>query len=173
MLTTGKIDWSLVASQLDITNGHAARMRFSRFRQHMEGIPTNPRGPRQPKKPKTEKAAAQSKKQLFDEQKSENDVPQVKPEPEPTIKPEFPVDPLMNSSNHLASSGLYVPSDYPMPTVAPADLTLRCPAPPQPIGYAAPPVGQHMDMVPVKTEQIGNGYPLQETLVKAEPYSGI
>jgi hypothetical protein len=33
-----QIDWNLVASQLDITNGHAARMRFSRFKQHMEGV---------------------------------------------------------------------------------------------------------------------------------------
>ncbi|KAI9842407.1 MAG: hypothetical protein M1837_007152 [Sclerophora amabilis] len=31
------IDWSAVASQLEITNGHAARMRFSRFKQHIEG----------------------------------------------------------------------------------------------------------------------------------------
>jgi hypothetical protein len=43
------IDWNLVAEGLDITNGHAARMRFSRFKQHMEGIPTQPRNPR-PKK---------------------------------------------------------------------------------------------------------------------------
>ncbi|KAI9828887.1 MAG: hypothetical protein M1819_006502 [Sarea resinae] len=37
------IDWNLVASQLEITNGHAARMRFSRFKQHMEGVNPNPR----------------------------------------------------------------------------------------------------------------------------------
>ena len=37
----------MVADQLDITNGHAARMRFSRFKQHMEGIPPTPRKPRQ------------------------------------------------------------------------------------------------------------------------------
>ena len=43
------IDWNLVADSLNITNGHAARMRFSRFKQHMEGIPTQPRTPR-PKK---------------------------------------------------------------------------------------------------------------------------
>ena len=43
------IDWNLVADGLDITNGHAARMRFSRFKQHMEGIPSQPRIPR-PKK---------------------------------------------------------------------------------------------------------------------------
>ena len=36
----------MVASQLGITNGHAARMRFSRFKQHMEGVPTTPRKPR-------------------------------------------------------------------------------------------------------------------------------
>lgn len=36
----------MVASQLGITNGHAARMRFSRFKQHMEGVPTAPRKPR-------------------------------------------------------------------------------------------------------------------------------
>jgi hypothetical protein len=40
------VDWNLVADGLDITNGHAARMRFSRFKQHMEGIPTQPRTPR-------------------------------------------------------------------------------------------------------------------------------
>ncbi|MCJ1307183.1 hypothetical protein MMC25_000829 [Agyrium rufum] len=31
------IDWNLVAKELGITNGHAARMRFSRFKQHMDG----------------------------------------------------------------------------------------------------------------------------------------
>ncbi|KAJ5623928.1 hypothetical protein N7510_000237 [Penicillium lagena] len=31
------VDWNLVASQLEISNGHAARMRYSRFRQQMEG----------------------------------------------------------------------------------------------------------------------------------------
>ncbi|PCG90718.1 Hypothetical protein PENO1_097610 [Penicillium occitanis (nom. inval.)] len=30
------IDWSLVATELDISNGHAARMRYSRFKQQME-----------------------------------------------------------------------------------------------------------------------------------------
>ncbi|MCJ1284261.1 hypothetical protein MMC26_003592 [Xylographa opegraphella] len=55
------IDWNTVASELDITNGHAARMRFSRFKQHMEGIPPTPRKPRteprQHKKAKIEKTA--------------------------------------------------------------------------------------------------------------------
>src|SRR5271156_1323269 len=37
------IDWNEVASGLDITNGHAARMRYSRFRQQMEGSAAQPR----------------------------------------------------------------------------------------------------------------------------------
>ncbi|MCJ1382721.1 hypothetical protein MMC17_005834 [Xylographa soralifera] len=56
-----QIDWNTVASDLEITNGHAARMRFSRFKQHMEGIPPTPRKPRsevrQHKRVKTEKNA--------------------------------------------------------------------------------------------------------------------
>ncbi|KAI9730528.1 MAG: hypothetical protein M1834_005769 [Cirrosporium novae-zelandiae] len=37
------VDWSAVASELCIPNGHAARMRFHRLRAHMEGIPSTPR----------------------------------------------------------------------------------------------------------------------------------
>ncbi|KAI9800450.1 MAG: hypothetical protein M1833_003336 [Piccolia ochrophora] len=37
------IDWSEVAGQLNITNGHAARMRYSRFKQAMEGFVPAPR----------------------------------------------------------------------------------------------------------------------------------
>ncbi|KAI9814033.1 MAG: hypothetical protein M1827_003497 [Pycnora praestabilis] len=40
------IDWQTVATQLSITNGHAARMRFSRFKQHMEGVVPAPRSRR-------------------------------------------------------------------------------------------------------------------------------
>ncbi|KAL2041773.1 hypothetical protein N7G274_005557 [Stereocaulon virgatum] len=39
------IDWQEVANGLDITNGHAARMRFSRFKQQMEGTTSHPRKP--------------------------------------------------------------------------------------------------------------------------------
>jgi hypothetical protein len=47
------IDWNLVAGSLEITNGHAARMRYSRFKQHMEGaITTQTRAPKVGKKEK-------------------------------------------------------------------------------------------------------------------------
>ncbi|KAF1813118.1 hypothetical protein P152DRAFT_481262 [Eremomyces bilateralis CBS 781.70] len=60
------IDWNEVARRHHITNGHAARMRFSRFRQQMEGtlprrLPTgNPRG-RPPRRPWGEEDAYLSK----------------------------------------------------------------------------------------------------------------
>lgn len=38
-----QIDWSLVATELEISNGHAARMRYSRFKQQMEGTTTIPK----------------------------------------------------------------------------------------------------------------------------------
>ena len=69
-LTLVQIDWNLVASQLEITNGHAARMRFSRFKQHMEGTTTAPRTPR----PKKEKPAkGDCKKRALEDPKPEQD----------------------------------------------------------------------------------------------------
>ena len=52
-----QVDWSRIATDLQISNGHAARMRFSRFKQQMEGTTAVPRGPRQKKNAnKVEKA---------------------------------------------------------------------------------------------------------------------
>jgi hypothetical protein len=47
-LTQQQIDWSLVSMELGITNGHAARMRYSRFKQQMEGNVPVRRAPRNP-----------------------------------------------------------------------------------------------------------------------------
>lgn len=38
------IDWTRIAAENNITNGHAARMRFSRYRAAMEGTKPSPRG---------------------------------------------------------------------------------------------------------------------------------
>ena len=54
-----KVDWQLVADKFGISNGHAARMRFSRLKQQMEGTPTISRRARRAapssKKPKQTK----------------------------------------------------------------------------------------------------------------------
>ncbi|KAJ5305939.1 hypothetical protein PENANT_c015G04198 [Penicillium antarcticum] len=47
------INWNRVASELEISNGHAARMRYSRFRQQMDGTTGVARAKRKPKKVKT------------------------------------------------------------------------------------------------------------------------
>ncbi|KAM0805327.1 hypothetical protein BDR22DRAFT_942918, partial [Usnea florida] len=104
------IDWQQVADQLDITNGHAARMRYSRFKQQMEGVAPVQRKaktavPRQ-KKSKPAKPDKKDKRQPEEHQgqifkvEKEEDVdamsgvePIVKEEPsvklEPVIKAEY------------------------------------------------------------------------------------
>ncbi|KAL1959474.1 hypothetical protein VTO42DRAFT_1919 [Malbranchea cinnamomea] len=178
------IDWNLVASQLEITNGHAARMRFSRFRQHMEGIPTNPRGSR-PKKHRTEKAAAQSKKQMFAKGKLVED-PAEPIKQEPMIKQEPRADPMTMTPTYGGypmppASGMYVPpSSYPPVTVAPSDLTLSRPAPPDPVGYPFPPTGANLARIKREPSDQSTGAtmphlqfaptkPTQDVVVKEEP----
>ena len=100
-----QIDWQQVADQLDITNGHAARMRYSRFKQQMEGVPPAARKartatPRQ-KKAKPDKSDKKDKKQtepteehqapIFKVEKEE-DVEEM-PDVEPIVKEEYFVGP--------------------------------------------------------------------------------
>lgn len=88
LLNNFKVDWNHVASNLDITNGHAARMRFSRFKQQMEGIQPPPRkprnGPAHPKRVKQEKTKLKSKRKTEKELKKDDDLP-IKSEPGSTM----------------------------------------------------------------------------------------
>ena len=54
------IDWNEVASGLEITNGHAARMRYSRFKAQIEGLPTQTKS-RAPRPKKDASATAKGK----------------------------------------------------------------------------------------------------------------
>ncbi|KAI2674901.1 hypothetical protein CBS147355_6715 [Penicillium roqueforti] len=47
------VDWNRVASDVEVSNGHAARMRYSRFRQQMEGNTGASKPKRKSKKGKT------------------------------------------------------------------------------------------------------------------------
>ncbi len=40
-----QVDWNAVAKDLDISNGAAARMRWFRFKQQMDGVPRNKPSP--------------------------------------------------------------------------------------------------------------------------------
>lgn len=67
-----QVDWNEVAGNLGISNGHAARMRYSRFKQQMEGIHPPPRKPRKvavQKKPAKEKPKPKSTSKLKPEER--------------------------------------------------------------------------------------------------------
>ncbi|KAL4907428.1 hypothetical protein BDW74DRAFT_176197 [Aspergillus multicolor] len=79
------IDWSLVASQLDISNGHAARMRYHRFRNQMEGYQPQQRkrsANTNPNKSSSSSKAASCKTGLAKAMRSRS------PTPMPALKPE-------------------------------------------------------------------------------------
>lgn len=182
-----KVDWNLVASQLDISNGHAARMRYSRFRQHIEGIQAVPRAPRVKKSntSKSEKgsAKADSKKLLADnEPLKEEDDPRISPfdtpfgtpfgTPSPSrfLKTENGEEPLLPFSMMPTLSSQ--PGSYPYITVAPSDLSLQLPPlglcepgplTPQPMHHGTP----RQVWAPVKLEN-DNGYG-DDVWVKVEP----
>ncbi|BDD55857.1 hypothetical protein MPDQ_004873 [Monascus purpureus] len=148
------IDWNLVASQLDISNGHAARMRYSRFRQQMqimEGITPITRTNR-PRKSgsKGEKGSAKTDGQSVKHSTSASPPPVV-PKLEPGIgchesspfesKSFIKSEQIMHAAPNLAAIPPAVPAPHMMPspfqgvpepmvqyppvtTVAPTDLTL-------------------------------------------------
>ncbi|KAL2001442.1 hypothetical protein VTN02DRAFT_1758 [Thermoascus thermophilus] len=154
------IDWNLVASQLDISNGHAARMRFSRFRQHMEGIQSTPRakkttsksekgeangkadgkanGKADSLKPSKRTAAADIegpppiKKERADPVGLSNVDIFVKsePGPEPGLSAVPPAVTLQMTPFAPVPQGLSLGDHYPLMTVAPSDLTLQRPVAP-------------------------------------------
>jgi len=61
-----KVDWNQVAQDMEITNGHAARMRYARFKNQMEGTVPKSRPPRDkssPPKPKRAKTKCEKKEE--------------------------------------------------------------------------------------------------------------
>ncbi|KAL8716819.1 MAG: hypothetical protein Q9225_005881 [Loekoesia sp. 1 TL-2023] len=67
------IDWNTVANELDITNGHAARMRYSRFKQQMEGPTQTTRKPRVSGAPRKRKAIADGESRLAKKRKKDDE----------------------------------------------------------------------------------------------------
>lgn len=99
---------------MEITNGHAARMRYSRFKQQIEGVPSAPRKarlavPRQKRAKPDNKPPTEVEKPELDEQALSKEEPGIKAEREEigepmqvveeTIKPELIVkdEPLIKA----------------------------------------------------------------------------
>ena len=80
-----QIDWNKVARdpilQQEITNGHAARMRYSRFKKQMDGTATvrRPRNPNFPRNTKVEKNKS-PKKEKVKNRKESDDAEKIKEE---------------------------------------------------------------------------------------------
>ncbi|KAL8824405.1 MAG: hypothetical protein Q9170_008167 [Blastenia crenularia] len=107
-LVLKSIDWNAVATELQITNGHAARMRYSRFKQCMEGSTPTTRKPRIPaprkRKDKSDDGTKAAKKRKKDgmtgteEEKSKEREATTASEPnlsaakaEHVVEPELPI----------------------------------------------------------------------------------
>ncbi|KAF4625464.1 hypothetical protein G7Y89_g12702 [Cudoniella acicularis] len=92
------IDWNKVAHDpilsQEITNGHAARMRYSRFKKQMDGttgIVNKQKNPR-PRKSKVEKNKAVKKEKGKKSREEEDDAEKVKQEREDTVESEGGVE---------------------------------------------------------------------------------
>ncbi|KAL2868729.1 uncharacterized protein BJX67DRAFT_379680 [Aspergillus lucknowensis] len=165
------IDWTLVASQLEISNGHAARMRYHRFKNQMEGTTATPRKRAANKSTKT---APSSSKACFQKEVSPPPLETVKSEPfthgpyesGPYIKTEqYPqqVPSLVNIpqiTSHVTPasqsrhSPVSAPVSYRQMTLGP-ELTMYSPTP------IRPPVSMGIDQ--------GRFSPVSWTPVKVEP----
>ncbi|KAJ5989199.1 hypothetical protein N7481_004409 [Penicillium waksmanii] len=124
------IDWNKVAQDLEISNGHAARMRYSRFRSQMDGPNTAQRAPRRRGQKKGAKGDVKGNSQMPFAQVYPGLVPKLESpdymsQPGPFVKHEHGSQKLQNSqslsdvsdlfqfSPMMASSGIqypYVPS---------------------------------------------------------------
>ncbi|KAL4884409.1 hypothetical protein BJY04DRAFT_215378 [Aspergillus karnatakaensis] len=167
-----QIDWTLVASQLEISNGHAARMRYHRFRNQMEGInPTQRKRQSKPVKTGTSSCKTGLKKQVSPPPSQPVKIepssaspylssPYIKPEPYIQQMPHLadipPFTPQMTSVlyPHSAPYQHSMPAPYPQMTLSPhLRMYSSTPEyPPVPMGFeqiCQTPV----DWTPVKAEQ--------------------
>ncbi|KAI9825235.1 MAG: hypothetical protein M1832_001269 [Thelocarpon impressellum] len=160
------IDWNAVAGQLDITNGHAARMRFSRFKAQMEGHQPSPRkraapgsSPRTKKIIKTEKGEKGKSNCSEDTQTDEQEMPplrtfRVKAEPmdaEPSSPPPEVDSKIGIAEGQPGSNGATTPLQH---CIAPPSAGMQLQTPQQvavgsPDGSNSPPTVPLLDATPV------------------------
>ncbi|PYI03806.1 hypothetical protein BO78DRAFT_431857 [Aspergillus sclerotiicarbonarius CBS 121057] len=145
------IDWSLVATELGISNGHAARMRYSRFKQQMEGIVPTPRPARVKKAPKKAAKASPTKAELAREPVSPHSAT---PPPQPPIKQEpdylpYGLNPHVKPEDHTQTMPNL--SDIPLAAPSPVESMSHITMMPNwgNIAIAAPPAGEGMAYYPM------------------------
>ena len=135
-----------MAKELEITNGHAARMRFSRFRQHMEGSATMSRkrvSPSSEPKTKRTKSTKSDEKQSKAERTSKREA----------ASNDIKADPRVNSLRSMSTSSRVKPE--PVVKSEPGDFGM--------LGFSED---------GGRASQVGLLVPKQEVKVKAEPGEG-
>ncbi|KAE8388301.1 hypothetical protein BDV23DRAFT_185521 [Aspergillus alliaceus] len=150
------IDWSLVANQLEISNGHAARMRYSRFKQQMEGTTSTPRSSR-PKKNPSKSKGSPCKADLLKETDPSDPQPVMKQERRASLDElvsYVKADPHPQRLRTLADIPYHMVPDSPAQSfnppytqmaVSPPDLTMYTPTP----SFLDPSIGFEHQMSPV------------------------
>ncbi|KAL4741048.1 hypothetical protein BDV11DRAFT_213704 [Aspergillus similis] len=187
------IDWSLVASQLEISNGHAARMRYHRFRNQMEGYQPQQRK-RPASKPSSKSSTSPCKAGLQKEPSpmpSPTPTPMTKTEPfdESQREPKSPYiktekQPYTQQVPRLATIPQYgsrkMSAQYPHSQQHPHSAAFL-PSIAAPYHYQMPPLTPEMRMSsspaysstppypPVPAYETGYRSPVAWTPVKAEP----
>lgn len=117
------IDWNLVASSLDISNGHAARMRYSRMRQQFDGLSNQPKAPRAKKEKDGENKSSKEKgkgKRLLLEEENERLAKQRTSEQRDGKKPRLEPSPYIDTAftpSMMNTGPEYVNALWPQPTV--------------------------------------------------------
>ncbi|RAK74870.1 uncharacterized protein BO72DRAFT_515166 [Aspergillus fijiensis CBS 313.89] len=142
------VDWNLVASDLEISNGHAARMRYSRFRQQMEGNVPSTRAPR------AKKDNTKSSKGGLSSENGQKSLPS--PSPEPAANQGFAAP----YGEHISSLMMPTPGPSLSPMMPPTHPAARLP-------YHPPP----LPTPEVKHEPLEATFePCLESMFKPEPY---
>lgn len=121
------VNWQEVADNIGIKNGHAARMRWSRFKQHAEGTPPQPKTPK-PKKTDAEKNGKRDSEHPGDLMMADDD------RNEKRVKLEHG---LPMPHGYSSYTGFPLPP-YPMP--APMPVPMAMPALPPPMVKTEPSV---------------------------------
>ncbi|EHY60654.1 hypothetical protein ABEF92_001348 [Exophiala dermatitidis] len=137
------IDWNLVASSLDISNGHAARMRYSRMKSQFEGVSSQQKPAKARKEKDSEGKASKDKgkgkRQLLEEENerlakqanSTNEPKKARLEPSPYIDNSY-TSPATGTGQQFVSPMWNQPLVKLEPTSEYASLATN-PSPPPPI----------------------------------------
>ncbi len=120
------INWQEVADNIGIKNGHAARMRWSRFKQHAEGTPPQPKTPKL-KKTHAENNGKRDRENPHDLMKAndDRDEKRVKLEHSLPVLHGMPLYNGFHQPNYPLPMSMPVATPRPLPPMAKAEPSVK------------------------------------------------